>query len=104
VFAVDSRAVVHPRQPFGGRSVDYRRYLCELARKPQALRQVADELIGALDEPLAAAADARRPARSEASRAIVRAGAARDRSAWRPRLPTVRSSFHASIPGTTRST
>ena len=55
VFAGDSRAVVHPRQPFGGRSVDYRHYLRELARKPQALRQVADELIGALDEPFAAA-------------------------------------------------
>src|SRR5690349_16485587 len=51
----DARVVSHPRQPFGGRSVDYRHYLRELARKPQALRQVADELIAALDEPFAAA-------------------------------------------------
>jgi transposase len=51
----DARVVVHPRQPFGGRSVDYRHYLRELAHKPQALRQVADELIVALDEPFAAA-------------------------------------------------
>jgi transposase len=55
VFAGDSRIVVHPRQPFGGRSIDYRHYLRELAHKPQALRQVADELIAALGEPFAAA-------------------------------------------------
>jgi transposase len=51
----DARVVVHPRQRFGGRSVDYRHYIRELAQKPQALRQVADELIAALDEPFAAA-------------------------------------------------
>ena len=55
VFAGDQRVVVHPRQPFGGRSVDYRHYLRELAHKPQALRQVADELIAALGEPFDAA-------------------------------------------------
>jgi transposase len=55
VSASDERVVVHPRQPFGGRSVDYRHYLRELAHKPQALRQVADELVAALDEPFAAA-------------------------------------------------
>ncbi len=43
--------VVHPRQPFGGRRVDYRHYLAELARKPQAVRQVAPELVAALGEP-----------------------------------------------------
>jgi transposase len=55
VFSGDKRAVVHPRQRFGGRSVDYRHYLHELAHKPQALRQVVDELIVALGEPFAAA-------------------------------------------------
>jgi hypothetical protein len=55
VLGGDERVVVHPRQPFGGRSVDYRHYLRELAHKPQALRQVADELIAALGEPFAAA-------------------------------------------------
>jgi transposase len=55
VASGDDRVVVHPRQPFGGRSVDYRHYLRELAHKPQALRQVVDELIVALDEPFAAA-------------------------------------------------
>lgn len=55
VAAGDARVVVHPRQPFGRRSVDYRHYIRELAHKPQALRQVADELIAALDEPYAGA-------------------------------------------------
>ena len=55
VITGDERAVVHPRQRFGGRSVDYRHYLRELAHKPQALRQVADELLAALGEPFAAA-------------------------------------------------
>ena len=47
--------VKHPLQRFGGRSVDYRHYIRELAHKPQALRQVADELLAALGEPYAAA-------------------------------------------------
>jgi len=51
VVGPDGLRVVHPRQPFGGRSVDYRHYLRELARKPQALRQVADELLRALGPP-----------------------------------------------------
>jgi transposase len=51
----DGARVTHARQPFGGRAVDYRHYVPELARKPQALRQVADELISALGEPFDAA-------------------------------------------------
>ncbi len=51
VVGGDGRVVVHPRQPFGGRSIDYRHYLPELARKPQAVRQVADELVGDLGAP-----------------------------------------------------
>ncbi len=53
ISATDTRIVVHPRQPFGGRCVDYRHYIRELAYKPQALRQVADELLAALGEPYA---------------------------------------------------
>jgi len=44
----DGRTVKHPRRRFGGRSIDYRHYLPELGRKPQALRQVAGELVQAL--------------------------------------------------------
>jgi transposase len=51
IIGPDGRAVVHPRQPFGGRTVDYRHYLPELAKKPQAVRQVADELIRDLGAP-----------------------------------------------------
>jgi hypothetical protein len=49
----DGSHVIHPRQRFGGRSVDYRHYLPELARKPQAIRQVASELMTQLGEPFA---------------------------------------------------
>jgi transposase len=51
VVGPDGRVVVHERQPFVGRSVDYRHYLPELARKPQAVRQVADELVRDLGAP-----------------------------------------------------
>jgi transposase len=43
--------VTHPRKRFGERSIDYRHYLRELARKPQAVRQVASELIRDLGPP-----------------------------------------------------
>ncbi len=43
--------VVHDRQPHGGESIDYRHYLRELSRKPQAVRQVADRLIDQLGAP-----------------------------------------------------
>jgi transposase len=38
------RTVRHARRRFGERSVDYRHYVRELAKKPQAVRQVAAEL------------------------------------------------------------
>lgn len=41
----------HRLQPKGGRSIQYRHYLPELARKPQAVRQVAPELLAELGEP-----------------------------------------------------
>jgi hypothetical protein len=47
--------VVHGRRRFGGRSIDYRHYVSELARKPQAIRQVAAELVRDLGEPYGAA-------------------------------------------------
>jgi transposase len=51
----DGTTVTHPRLRFGQRSVDYRHYLPELARKPQALRQVAVELMPTLGEPFVSA-------------------------------------------------
>jgi len=42
---------VLPRQRRGGKRITYRHYLPELARKPQAVRQVATELVAELGEP-----------------------------------------------------
>lgn len=47
--------VRHPRMRFGQRSIDYRHYLAELAKKPQALRQVAPELMRDLGAPFTTA-------------------------------------------------
>lgn len=47
--------VIHPRMRFGQRSIDYRHYLAELAKKPQALRQVAPELMRDLGAPFTTA-------------------------------------------------
>ncbi len=43
--------VAHDRVALGKRQVRYRHYLPELARKPQAVRQVAPELVAELGEP-----------------------------------------------------
>ena len=43
--------VSHPRQRFGGRRVSYRHYLGEFSRKPQAVRQMAPELLAGMGEP-----------------------------------------------------
>lgn len=51
IIGPDDRVVIHPRKPVGGKSIDYRHYLPELARKPQAVRQVAAELIRDLGAP-----------------------------------------------------
>jgi len=47
----DGTRVTHPRLRFGGRSIDYRHYLPELARKPQAVRQVLPDLLRNLGAP-----------------------------------------------------
>ncbi len=47
----DGTRVQHPRKRFGERSIDYRHYLAEFARKPQAVRQVLPELLRDLGDP-----------------------------------------------------
>lgn len=42
---------IHPKQPSGTSRICYRHYLRDLARKPQAVRQVAPELTAELGEP-----------------------------------------------------
>src|SRR5215210_4615918 len=49
--------ILHPRKRFGQRSVDYRHYLSELARKPQAVRQVLPDLLRDLGDPFSAVWD-----------------------------------------------
>ena len=50
----DGTRITHPRRRFGERSIDYRHYLPELARKPQAVRQVLPDLLRDLGEPFPA--------------------------------------------------
>ena len=50
----DGTRVQHPRKRFGERSIDYRHYLAELARKPQAVRQVLPDLLRDLGAPFPA--------------------------------------------------
>ena len=49
--------IVHPRKRFGQRSINYRHYLPQLARKPQAVRQVLPELLQDLGAPFSAVWD-----------------------------------------------
>lgn len=50
-FVCRGAEVTHPRTDRGQRSVRYRHYMKELAHKPQAVRQVAPELVAELGEP-----------------------------------------------------
>jgi hypothetical protein len=50
----DGTRIDHSRKRFGERSIDYRHYLPELARKPQAVRQVLPDLLRDLGEPFPA--------------------------------------------------
>jgi hypothetical protein len=46
-----SCTALHPRKRLGEKSIDYRHYVRDLARKPQAVRQVAAELVRDLGGP-----------------------------------------------------
>jgi len=50
-FRCRGEETVRPRQLPGGKRIEYRDYLRELSHKPQAVRQVAPELVAELGEP-----------------------------------------------------
>jgi len=50
-FCCRGEETLRPRQLPGGKRIEYRDYLRELSRKPQAVRQVAPELVAELGEP-----------------------------------------------------
>ena len=57
IIGRDGTPIRHPRKRFGERSIDYRHYLPELARKPQAVRQVLPDLLRDLGAPFPAVWD-----------------------------------------------
>jgi transposase len=57
IVGKDGTPITHPRKRFGQRSIDYRHYLPELARKPQAVRQVLPDLLRDLGAPFPAVWD-----------------------------------------------
>jgi transposase len=57
IVGPDGTRIPHPRTRFGQRSIDYRHYLPELARKPQAVRQVLPDLLRDLGAPFPAVWD-----------------------------------------------
>jgi hypothetical protein len=50
-FCCRGEMTLRPRQASGGRHIEYRDYRRQLSRKPQAVRQVAPELVAELGEP-----------------------------------------------------
>lgn len=54
IIGRDGTRIEHPRKRFGERAIDYRHYLPELARKPQAVRQVLPDLLRDLGAPFPA--------------------------------------------------
>jgi transposase len=57
IIGRDGTCIQHPRRRFGERAIDYRHYLPELARKPQAVRQVLPDLLRDLGAPFTAVWD-----------------------------------------------
>src|SRR2546425_5197863 len=70
----DGTCIVHGRKRFGERSIDYRHYLPEPARKPQAVRQVLPDLLRDLGVPFPAVWDRLQTAHSprEAARLFAK--------------------------------
>jgi transposase len=92
--------IVHPRKRFGQRSIDYRHYLPELARKPQAVRQVLPELLRDLGGPFPAVWDhfhtAHRP--REAARLFAKVLGQLDTHGFAVVVPAVEAALRRGTP------
>jgi transposase len=75
--------IVHPRKRFGQRSIDYRHYLSELARKPQGVRQVLPDLLRDLGAPFPAVWEHFQTAHPPREAARLFAKVLGQRDAWR---------------------
>jgi transposase len=96
----DGTRIVHPRKRFGQRSIDYRHYLPELARKPQAVRQVLPELLRDLGAPFPAVWDhfhAAHPPR-EAARLFAKVLGQLDTHGFDRVVPAVEAALGAGTP------
>lgn len=96
----DGTPIVHPRKRFGQRSIDYRHYLPELARKPQAVRQVLPELLRDLGAPFPAVSEqfhAAHPTR-EAARLFAKVLGQIDTHGFDVVVPALERALQASTP------
>jgi transposase len=96
----DGTRIEHPRKRFGQRSIDYRHYLPELARKPQAVRQVLPELLRDLGAPFPAVWDhfhAAHPPR-EAARLFAKVLGQLDTHGFDRVVPAVEAALGAGTP------
>ena len=98
------RARRHARRPsaqaLGQRSIDYRHYLPELARKPQAVRQVLPELLRDLGAPFAAVWDHFHSAHQprEAARLLAKVLGQLDTHGFDVVVPAVDAALRAGTP------
>ncbi len=92
--------IAHPRLRFGQRSIDYRHYLSELARKPQAVRQVLPDLLRDLGAPFPAIWDQLHAAHGprDAARLFAKVLGQLDRQGADVVVPALRAALVAGTP------
>lgn len=96
----DDTRIVHPRKRFGQRSIDYRHYLPELARKPQAVRQVLPDLLRDLGAPFPAVWDHFHAAHAprEAARLFAKVLGQLDTYGFERVVPALEAALHSGTP------
>ena len=96
----EGAGIPHPRKRFGERSIDYRHYVPELARKPQAVRQVLPDLLRDLGAPFPAVWEHFQTAHSprEAARLFAKVLEQLDRRGAAVVVPALESALAAGTP------